>query len=76
LSVFTDADGNFSFEYIPYGTYILTENLQSGWYQTYPGSGTWIVTLEEGNDLITDLNFGNTPSYKVFIPLVAKNHIP
>jgi hypothetical protein len=76
LTVYTDGDGNYSFENIPYGTYTLTEVMQSGWYQTYPGTGSWIVIVEEGNDLITNLNFGNTPSYKEFLPVVLKSSSP
>lgn len=76
ISVFTDEDGNYSFDGIPYGTYTLAEVLLQGWNQTHPGTGSWIVTLEEGNDLISDLNFGNTPSHRVFLPLVSKNSSP
>jgi hypothetical protein len=70
LSVLTDGDGHYSFENIPYGTYTLSEVIPSNWYQTYPESGTWLVTLEAGNDLISDLDFGNAPAYNIFLPVV------
>jgi hypothetical protein len=76
LSVFTDGEGNYSFENIPYGTYTLSEVLQSGWSQTYPESGSWIVTLDAGNDLVTNLDFGNAQSYKTFLPLVINSISP
>jgi hypothetical protein len=70
LSVLTDGAGHYSFENIPYGTYTLSEVIPSNWYQTYPESGTWLVTLEAGNDLISDLDFGNAPAYNIFLPVV------
>jgi hypothetical protein len=72
LSTYTDVNGEYSLEDLPYGTYTLTEVLLPGWNQTFPLTGSWEVTLEAGNDLVTDLNFGNVPSNKVYLPIVLK----
>ena len=44
-STVTDASGNYTFNNLSPGTYIVSEQQQSGWNQTYPASGSWSVTL-------------------------------
>ena len=48
----TDASGNYTFTGLPDGTYTVCELVQSGWQQTFPGSGDtcptgfgWTFTL-------------------------------
>lgn len=42
----SDASGNYAFE-VPAGTWTITEVIQSGWSQTFPNSGSHIVTVPE-----------------------------
>ena len=51
-TVLTDASGNYTFSGLPDGTYTVCEVVQSGWQQTFPGSGDtcptgygWTFTL-------------------------------
>ncbi|MBI5476108.1 MAG: T9SS type A sorting domain-containing protein, partial [Ignavibacteriales bacterium] len=57
-SVLTDVNGSYSFTNLGPGTYTLTEKLQIGWMQTYPVSGSHIVTMTSGK-IVTGLDFGN-----------------
>ena len=57
LSTTTDSNGAYAFS-VPPGTYTVSEVLQSGWTQSYPASGTYVVTLASGEvDAVN--NFGN-----------------
>ncbi|NEO53151.1 MAG: hypothetical protein F6K54_08675, partial [Okeania sp. SIO3B5] len=59
MSTVTDAEGYYEFNELDAGTYVIAQELQDGWEQTYPGSpSTHTVELEEGEDL-EDINFGN-----------------
>ncbi|WP_293076587.1 S8 family serine peptidase, partial [Okeania sp. SIO3B5] len=59
ISTVTDAEGYYEFDELDAGTYVIAQELQDGWEQTYPGSpSTHTVELEEGEDL-EDINFGN-----------------
>ena len=75
-SAVTDENGEYAFDDLPYGTYTITEVLQTGWFQTYPEGGSWIITLEEGNDHISDLDFGNSPEFYIFITVIFNNLTP
>jgi len=51
----TDASGNYLFPGLPAGTYTVCETVQSGWHQTFPGSGPtcatglgWTITVMDG----------------------------
>jgi hypothetical protein len=56
-STYTDANGNYSFTGLINGSYTVSEESKSNWVQTFPGSGTYILTYSgsalEGKD------FGN-----------------
>ena len=55
----TDVNGNYCFNSLTAGTYIVSETNQSGWGQTFPAApGTHTVTLAAGQT-IDGLNFGN-----------------
>lgn len=65
-SIETDEDGNYSFENLADGEYIVCEELQEGWAQTLPASGEdcdndtlgYSLTIEDGS-AETDKDFGN-----------------
>lgn len=42
----TDEGGCVTFGNLPYGTYVITEESQSGWTQTYPGPDSFSHTVE------------------------------
>ena len=44
----TMADGWYWFEKLPPGVYTVTEELQSGWHQSYPRAGYHLIMLESG----------------------------
>ena len=60
----TDQEGNYILADLSSGTYVITEELQDGWTQTFPvvalrvSSGTHTVVLAEG-ETIAGKNFGN-----------------
>jgi hypothetical protein len=56
-STVTDSNGHYSFS-LPCGTYTLTESNVTGWFQTYPANGYYVVTV--GSGPLTNLNFGNS----------------
>ncbi len=62
LSAVTDANGDYAFTGLPAGTYIVREEPQAGWRQTYPGlpaTGGHLVAI--GNSQISiGIDFGNT----------------
>lgn len=58
----TDVDGNyfFSFTNDELGDWIISEQQQNGWFQTYPTEPTYYeVEIEDANDEFEDLDFGN-----------------
>jgi len=59
LSTNTDATGYYSFDDLPPGTYTVSEELPTGWYQSYPATGIWDVTVYSGEAQQTSLDFGN-----------------
>ncbi|MBI5214349.1 MAG: VCBS repeat-containing protein [Ignavibacteriae bacterium] len=54
----TDANGNYSFDSLSAGDYLLSEQQQAGWNQTFPPGGSYSVTLNAGENL-TGKDFGN-----------------
>ncbi|MCL4264470.1 MAG: hypothetical protein KJ069_14695 [Anaerolineae bacterium] len=58
LSTTTNQSGHYWFMGITTGTYTITEQLQPGWAQTYPPSGSWVV-LYVPSQAIEHLDFGN-----------------
>ena len=44
---------------LPLGDYTISEEPQAGWTQTYPGGGTWPVSLSTPDTLVDSIHFGN-----------------
>lgn len=62
-STTTDSSGNYSFSVLP-GTYAVSEELKTDWYQSYPAGGVWNITLTSGQvDAVND--FGNYQKIKI-----------
>jgi hypothetical protein len=57
----TDASGDYKFSNLPPGTYTVSEEQRVGWTQTFPGGGTYTVTIAFGEDF-TGMDFGNHQS--------------
>lgn len=57
-SIVTDANGNYWFMNLPSGTYTVSEEMQDGWTQTFPLSGTHTVVLEDC-EVLEGFDFGN-----------------
>ena len=58
-STTTDANGNYCFNDLPAGTYIVSEGSKEGWRQIFPAKpGTHSVTLTPGQN-VTNINFSN-----------------
>ncbi|MBM4165338.1 MAG: T9SS type A sorting domain-containing protein [Ignavibacteria bacterium] len=58
-SVLSNANGNYTFANLTYGNYTISEELQGGWFQTYPPTpGTYSLLVESGSNL-TGKDFGN-----------------
>lgn len=54
----TGSGGAYSFIGLPAGTYTVRELLQSGWMQTYPSAGKYVLTLTSTQSA-TGKDFGN-----------------
>lgn len=59
MSTLTAANGYYSFGDLPPGDYIVSEELPADWFQSYPETGTWELTLGSGGSPETSLDFGN-----------------
>ncbi|NEZ66600.1 tandem-95 repeat protein [Leptolyngbyaceae cyanobacterium CCMR0082] len=57
----TDVGGNYAFEGLTPGTYIIREENQPGYVQTFPNDFQHIVTVE-ADEIVEDIDFGNTES--------------
>jgi hypothetical protein len=67
-TAYTGADGcyEFIFDKDEVGDWVIGEELQKGWEQTYPGEpGTWTVHVQSGT-VVEGANFGNFKTAKVF----------
>ena len=58
-SILTDANGNYIFSNLILGNYVVSEEHQLGWRQTFPISQTYSLTISSGEN-ITNIDFGNT----------------
>jgi len=63
-STITDADGNYSFSDLVYGTYRVREASQSGWIQT---TANPIDILVQSGTNVTDADFGNARAGKITV---------
>jgi hypothetical protein len=60
LSVVTDAQGNFTFAAVPFGSFTISETVPAGFVQTFPGApGTISANVNFGQRDVTGLLFGN-----------------
>jgi serine-aspartate repeat-containing protein C/D/E len=60
LSVVTDAQGNFSFATVPFGSFTISETVPAGFVQTFPGlPGTISTNVNFDQRDVTGLLFGN-----------------
>jgi uncharacterized repeat protein (TIGR01451 family) len=58
ITTTTGANGAYTFDNLVAGTYTVTEELQDGWRQTYPGrDGSHSVTLDDED--ASEIGFGN-----------------
>jgi hypothetical protein len=55
----SDAQGHYSFNNPPQGTYKVREVLKDGWTQTAPASGFFTVTIADNITRVGGLDFGN-----------------
>src|SRR5437588_2305993 len=67
-TMLTDGSGNYTFTGLPDGTYTVCEVVQSGWQQTFPGSGDtcptgygWTFTLVGYSGSFGHFKNGATP---------------
>ena len=63
-STLTNVSGNYTFSNVGPGTYTVSEQLQTGWTQTMPPTGTYSVTLQSGQS-VTGRDFGNARNISV-----------
>jgi SdrD B-like protein len=62
LSVVTDAQGNFTFANVPFGSFTLNETVPAGFAQTAPPvPGTALVGINFAQRSVTGVLFGNRP---------------
>ena len=73
LSTVTGEGGHYWFMDLSAGVYTVTEILQPGWEQTFPGSGVHIVALASGQ-IVEGLDFGNTIDMNnlVYLPVMIR----
>ena len=58
ISTVTDSHGNYRFVGLVAGTYVVREEQQKGWIQTYPSSDSYTIVLAAGK-VSKKINFGN-----------------
>ncbi|MEZ6097972.1 MAG: SdrD B-like domain-containing protein [Pirellulaceae bacterium] len=58
-STITDSRGEYAFNRLSEGTYVVAEVQQSGWEQVFPASPGVHVVSVSAEDMILNLNFGN-----------------
>ena len=54
----TDGNGDYHFNYLPPGTYTISEQRKSNWQRTCPPQGVWQIALQAGQNL-TGFHFAN-----------------
>jgi hypothetical protein len=60
VTTITNADGSYGFTNLTAGNYTVGE-IQQGWKQTAPSTGTYNVTITSVGENITNKDFGNFP---------------
>ena len=58
-STYTNPSGNYSFDSLSFGSYTVQEDLPAGWVKTFPPTGSYSITLDSTNTVVTSRNFGN-----------------
>ncbi|MBI5214967.1 MAG: T9SS type A sorting domain-containing protein [Ignavibacteriae bacterium] len=69
LTTQTDANGNYLFQHLPEGIYIVTESLKTGWIKTYPTFEFYNISIHPGSLTNENINFGNFELGKIRIDL-------
>jgi hypothetical protein len=64
ITTTTDSNGNYHFTGLTAGTYTISEELKSGWIQTAPAKGNYIVNIISGSN-IAGQDFGNFHKGKI-----------
>jgi hypothetical protein len=69
LSATTDANGNYTINNVPMGSYSIREVNKAGWKETWPyhNSYSHYVTIDPSHLAVTDINFGNQKN-----PIIVK----
>jgi SdrD B-like domain/Right handed beta helix region len=70
----TNAGGQYALPYLTPGTYTVREIVQTGWRQTAPASGSYVVSLQSGQGAL-GRDFGNTPRDPYLIVTLAQSTI-
>ncbi len=60
MTTTTDGNGDYKFSDLEYATWIVYETQQTGWAQTFPASGRYVVEVSS-NTAVENLDFGNVP---------------
>ena len=60
----TGQDGSYQFQNLPPGDYTVSEELQSGWLQTSPADGSYLVKLKDSD--VSERDFGNRKLVEAF----------
>ncbi|MHB8118327.1 MAG: SdrD B-like domain-containing protein, partial [Methanothrix sp.] len=60
----TGQDGSYQFQNLPHGDYTISESLQSGWLQTSPADGSYLVKLKDAD--VSEKDFGNRKLVEAF----------
>ncbi len=61
----TGQDGSYQFQNLPPGDYTVGEELQSGWLQTSPAGGSYLVMLTDSD--VSERDFGNRKLVEAFL---------
>ena len=61
----TGQDGSYEFQNLPPGDYTISEELQSGWLQTSPAGGSYLVKLKDAD--VSERDFGNRKLVEAFL---------
>ncbi|HZZ43308.1 MAG TPA: SdrD B-like domain-containing protein [Tepidisphaeraceae bacterium] len=55
----TDSSGNYSFDNLAAGTYVVRESVPTGWVQTGPVAGTYTITINSSTPVSTGDDFSD-----------------
>ncbi len=73
-SVLTDDNGYYHFMNLDTGTYVVGEEQQFQWEQTFPSpSYTYSITISNSGQDFIDINFGNHRTQKVKLAITVSN---